>query len=340
MAKPISLAFVIVAMLATSSASYAASSGYHILKTITLGGEGGWDYLNQDAATSDLYITRGSHVMVVDPAKGAMLADISGLQGVHGTVFVKNRAYVTEGGANRLAVIDKKSFKKIGEIAVGERPDGVLYDDASGRIFTFNGKSNDATAVDPATGKAVGTVPLGGKPEAASSDGAGMIFVNIEDKNELVAFDTKTLAVKAHYPLTACEGPSGQAIDKAHGRIFSVCDGNVMAVTDARTAKVVASVKIGDGPDASRFDAVTGLVFSPNGESGNLTVIHQDTPDKYTVTDTIKTASGARTMELDEKSHLLYLVTADRKPGVPTAAQPHPRAVPVSGTFRLIILGR
>jgi len=340
MAKPLSLAFVTIAMLASGSASYAASSGYHILKTIKLGGDGGWDYLNLDPASGDLYITRGSHVLVVDPVKGAVLADIADLQGVHGTVFVKDRAYITEGGANRLAVVDKKRFKKIGNIAVGERPDGVLYDDASGRIFTFNGKSDDATAVDPATGKVIGTVALGGKPEAASSDGHGTIFVNIEDKNELAAFDAKTLAVKAHYPLTSCESPSGQAIDKEHERIFSVCDGGVMDVTDARTGKVVAQAKIGDGPDASRFDAATGLVFSSNGESGDLTVIHQDTPDKYTVTDTIKTASGARTMELDEKSHLIYVVTADRKPGVPTAAQPHPRPVPVPETFRLIVLGR
>ncbi len=340
MAKSISLAFATIALLASGSASYAASSGYHVLKTIKLGGDGGWDYLNLDAATGDLYITRGSHVMVVDPAKGTVLADIADLQGIHGTVFVKDRAYVTEGGANRLAVIDKKSFKKIGEIAVGERPDGVLYDDASGRIFTFNGKSHDATAVDPTTGKVVGTVALGGKPEAASSDGAGTIFVNIEDKNELAAFDAKTLTVKAHYPLPACESPSGQAIDTHHGRIFSVCDGGVMDVTDMGTGKAVAKVKIGDGPDASRFDPATGLIFSSNGESGDLTIVHEDGPDTFTVMDTVKTASGARTMELDEKSHRVYLVTADRKPGVPTAAQPHPRPVPIPGTFRLIVLGR
>ena len=340
MAKSACMTLGAIAMLLTVSAGHAASSGYHVLKTVKLGGEGGWDYLNLDTATGNLYITRGSHVMVVDPDKGAVLADIADLQGIHGTVFVKDRAYVTEGGANRLAVIDKKSFKKIGEIAVGERPDGILYDQASGRIFSFNGKSNDATAVDPSTGKSVGSVALGGKPEAASSDGSGTIFVNIEDKNQLVAFDAKTLAVKARYPLTGCESPSGQAIDTRHGRIFSVCDGGVMAVTDMRTGKVVTSVKIGDGPDASRFDPATGLVFSSNGESGNLTIVHQDGPDKYTVVDTIPTASGARTMELDEKSHRVYVVTADRKPGVPTTEQPKPRPVPVPGTFRLIVLGR
>lgn len=340
MAKSISLTLATIAMLASGAAAQAASSGYHVLKTVQLGGDGGWDYLNLDPATGTLYITRGSHVMVVDPDKGTTLADIGDLQGIHGTVFVKDRAYVTEGGANRLAVIDTKSFKKIGEIAVGERPDGVIYDAASGRIFTFNAKSGDATAVDPATGKSVGSVALGGKPEAASSDGAGTIFVNIEDKNELVAFDAKTLAVKSRHPLTGCESPSGQSIDTRHGRIFSVCDGGVMAVTDMRTGKVITTVKIGDGPDASRFDPATGFIFSSNGESGNLTIVHEDSPDKYTVADTVATASGARTMELDEKSHRVYLVTADRKPGVPTTEQPHPRAVPVPGTFRLIVLGR
>ncbi len=338
--KRISMLLAAAASFACISAAEAAPTGYHILRTVTLGGDGGWDYLNLDTATGNLYITRGSHVMVVDPAKGTVLGDIADLQGIHGTAFVKDRAYVTEGGANRLAVIDKKSLKKIGEIAVGERPDGIIYDEASGRIFSFNGKSNDATAVDPATGKSVGSVALGGKPEAASSDGTGTIFVNIEDKNELVAFDAKTLTVKSRHSLAPCESPSGQAIDTRHGRIFSVCDGGVMTVADTSTGKVVATAKIGDGPDASRFDPATGLIFSSNGESGTLTIVHQDSPDKYTVADTIQTASGARTMELNEKNHQVYLITADRKPGVPTAEEPHPRAVPVPGTFRLIVLGR
>jgi DNA-binding beta-propeller fold protein YncE len=329
-------------VLAAAAAQVEAqpAPGYHIVSTFTLGGDGGWDYLNLDPATGNLFITRGTHVMVVNPASGKLLTDIGGLQGIHGTAFVGGRAYITEGGANRLAVYDSKTFGKLAEIPVGTRPDGILYDVRSGRIFTFNGTSHDATAVDVTTGKTVGTVALGGKPEAAVSDGVGTIFVNIEDKSELVAFDAVTLAVKHRYPLAPCQEPSGMAADLAHGRIFSGCDNKLMAVTDMKTGKVVANVPIGEGVDANRFDPATGLVFSSNGESGTLTVAHEDSPDKFTVLQELPTAEGARTMELDAKSHRVYLVTADRKPGVPTAASPHPRPVPVLGTFRLLVLAR
>jgi len=313
---------------------------YRILKTYTLGGDGGWDYLNLDPASGHLFITRGDHVMVVDPASGKLLADITELQGIHGTAFVGGRAYISEGGANRVAVIDTARLAKTGEIPVGIRPDGILYDAFSKRIFTFNSTSKDATAVDPDSSKAVGTIALGGKPEAAVSDGAGTIFVNIEDKSELVAFDARTLAVKQHYPLAPCEEPSGMAADLAHGRIFSGCDNKMIAVTDMKTGKAVAQFPIGEGVDANRFDPATGLVFSSNGESGTLTIAHEDSRNKFTVLQDLKTAGGARTMELDEKSHLVYVVTADRKPGMPTADRPKPRPVPVPGTFRLLVLGR
>jgi len=317
-----------------------AQTPYRILNSFTLGGEGGWDYLNLDPDSGHLFITRGSHVMVVDPATGKQLADIAGVQGIHGTAFVGGHAYVSEGGANRIAVIDGKSLAKTGEIPVGLRPDGILYDAASKRLFTFNSNSKDATAVDPASGKVVGTVALGGKPEAAAGDGAGTIFVNIEDKSELVAFDARTLAVKQHYPLAPCEEPSGMAADLAHGRIFSGCDNKMIAVTDVKTGKVVAQIPIGEGVDANRFDPANGLVFSSNGESGTLTIAHEDGPNKFTVLQDLKTAEGARTMELDEKSHRVYVVTADRKPGTPTPDRPKPRPVPVPGTFRLVLIGR
>ena len=308
------------------------------MTSYTLGGEGGWDYLNLDPATGNLFITRGSHLMVVDPSNGKLLGDITGLQGIHGTAFTGNRAYVSEGVANRVAVIDTKSLAKISDIPVGTRPDSIIYDAASKRIFTFNGTSKDATAVDPASGKAVGTVALGGKPEAAVSDGAGTIFVNIEDKSELVTFDANTLAVKHHYPLAPCQEPSGIAADIAHGRIFSGCDNKMIAVTDMNTGKVVANIAVGEGVDANRFDPETGLVFSSNGESGTLTIAHEDSPDKFMVMQNLLTAEGARTMELDPKSHRVYVVTADRKPGVPTADRPKPRPVPVAGTFRLLVI--
>ena len=313
----------------------AAGSSYQIVSRATLGGDGGWDYLNLDPASHNLFITRGSHVMVVDPTSGKQIADIAGLAGVHGTAFIGNRAYITEGGANQLAVIDTKTFEKISAIAVGARPDSVLFDDFSGHIFTFNGTSNDATAVDPAAGKAVGSVKLGGKPEAAVSDGAGTIFVNIEDTSEIVAFDAKTLAIKHRFPLAPCQEPSGIAADIAHGRIFSGCDNKMIAVTDIKSGKVVAQIPIGEGVDANRFDPATGLVFSSNGESGTMTVAHEDGPNQFSVVQTIATESGARTMELDPQTHRVFTVSADRKKIVGQS-----RPAPVPGTFRLLVLSR
>lgn len=329
------------ALFCAAAPALAAGSGYHVLKSVTLGGDGGFDYLNMDPGTGLLWITRGSHLMVVDVDAGKVVQDITGLSGIHGTAFAGGKAYVSEGGAGKVSIFDAKSFQKLGEAATGQNPDGIMYDAASGRVFAFNGRSSDATAIDTATGKTVGSVPLGGKPEAASSDGAGTIFANIENKNELVAFDAKTLAVKAHYPLTGCDSPSGGAIDVAHSRVFAVCDGGVMTVSDSKTGKLVTTVKIGDGPDAARFDPATQLIFSSNGGSGTMTIVHEDSPDKYTVLDNVETEKGARTMELDPKTHRLFVVTNKMNPApAPTADNPRPRATMVPGSFHLIVLGR
>jgi len=328
-------------LCAAAIPAMAAGSGYHVLKSVTLGGDGGFDYLNLDPSTGQLWITRGSHLMVVDVDAGKVVKDITGLSGIHGTAFVGGKAYVSEGGAGKVSIFDDKTFQKLGEASAGQNPDGIMYDQASGRVFAFNGRSSDATAVDVASGKTVGSVALGGKPEAASSDGAGTIFVNSETKNELVAFDTKTLAVKGHYALTGCESPSGQAMDVAHSRIFSVCDGGVMTVADAKTGKVVTTVKIGDGPDAARFDPTSGLIFTSNGGSGTMTIVHEDSPDKYTVLDNVETAKGARTMEFDPKTKRAFVVSSVMTPApAATADNPRPRPAVVPGSFRLIVLGR
>lgn len=319
---------------------FAGHPGYRMYNIVKLGGDGGWDYLNLDPESGKLFVTHGTHVMVIDPASGKVVADIQGLQGIHGTAFTNGRAYITEGASNKLAVIDTKTFSKLSEIPVGTRPDEVLYDPATGHIFTFNGGSSDATAVDPISGRVIGTVALGGKPEAAVSDRKGTVFVNVEDKNELVAFDAVSLVVKARYSLAPCESPSGMAADIAHNRIFSGCKNKIVAVTDMKTGKVVTTFPIGEGVDANRFDPSTGLVFSSNGKSGTLTVALEENPDSYMVMQNVLTDSGARTMELDPKTHIAYLVTADLKPGTPTVERPNPRPVPVPGTFRLLIVRR
>jgi len=331
---------IFLGVLLASTAAQAGPSGYHVIKTIRLGGEGGWDYLNLDPEGGNLFITRGTHVMVVNPDSAKLLADIPDTPEVHGTVFVGGRAYITERGANKLLVIDAKTFKKISEIPVGQRPDGVLYDPASGHIFTFNAGSKDATAVDPASAKAVGTIALGGKPETAVSEGAGTIFVNIENKSEIAAFDSRNLKIRARYLLAPCRSPSGMAADLEHGRIFSGCDNAMVAVTDAKTGKQVAHFPIGDEVDANRFDPGTGLTFASNGESATLTVAKAN-GDKYSVLDNVPTMKGARTMELDPKTHRVFVVAGEKmKSGTPTAAQPHPRPVPAEGSFSLLVLGR
>lgn len=326
------------ATLAYSTAALGGQSGYHLLKTVTLGGSGGWDQLNLDPSSGNLFIARGTHVMVVDPDTGKLVADIGGVQGIHDTAFTDGRAYITEGGSNKVVVFDTRSFSKLSEISVGTRPDGILYDPASKDVFTFNG-SEDATAVDPASGNVIGTVVLGGTPEAAARDGKGTIFVNIKDKNELVVFDATNLVVKAHYPLASCESPSGIAADIAHWLIFSGCANGVIAVTEMYSGKSVATIPIGRGVDAIRYDPRMKLVFSSNGESGTLTIAREVNPLNFRVLENIATAPGARTMEQDPKTQRVFLVTADQRPGTPTAEQPHPRPVPVPGTFRLLILG-
>jgi YVTN family beta-propeller protein len=318
-----------------------APSGYHILKTVKLGGEGGWDYLSIDPAARHIFIAHGTHVVVADADSGAIVADIPDTPGVHGLAVAPdaNRGYVSDGTSNSADIVDLKTLKKIGNVAVGQRPDGITYDPASKRVFTYN-SSHDATAIDAATGKVVGTVMLGGKPEFSTYDGKGTGFVNIEDKSEVIAFDTNTLAVKAHWPLAPCEEPSGMALDAAHNRLFSVCGNSLMAVLDTTNGKLITSIKIGDGADAARYDAGTGLVFASSGD-GKLTIVHEDSPAKFTALDTVDTAAGARTMEIDPKTHNVYTVTADREAApapTPDGQRPRPRLVPDS--FKLIILGK
>jgi YVTN family beta-propeller protein len=325
--------------LAAVGASWAGPSGYHIAKSVTLGGEGGWDYIARNPADGHLFIARGNHMMVTD-ASGKLLGDITGLSGIHGAAFADGRAYITNGTSNSVTVVDSKSLQKLSDIPVGSRPDGIIYEPVSKRIFTFNATSKDATAVDTATGKVAGTVPLGGKPEAATADASGTVYVNMEDKSAIASFDAKTLATKKGWALAPCESPSGMAIDSAHGLLFSGCDNGIMAVSDTASGKVIATIKTGDGVDANRFDPATGYAFAPNGESATMSVVHEDSPTKFSLVENVPTMAGARTMEIDPATHTLYTITADMKPGTPTADRPKPRPVPVPGSFRLLILSR
>ncbi len=316
--------------------------GYHLLKKHVLGGEGGWDYMALDGQTHLLYVTHGSAVEILNIDTGVKDEPITGLKGAHGVAFApeRNRGYISNGRDNSVSVFDLKTHQVLEKVpSSGENPDAIMYDSFSGRIFTFNGRTANATAIDAATNKVVGTVDIGGKPEFAVTDGRGTIFVNNEDKSEIVAFDAKSLEVKKRWSIAPGEGPSGLAIDLKGKRLFSVCDG-VMVVSDFVTGKVVTTVPIGHGPDAVRYDPGTGLVFASNGE-GTLTVVKQESPDKYTVVETVPTARGARTMELDSQTHHVFVVTAEFGPApAPNKERPRPRSPVIPGTFMVLEFGK
>lgn len=339
------LAFSLLLFSAGSTAAPQGSgSGYHLIKKVVLGGMGGWDYLNADPVTHRVFISRGNHVMVVD-SSGNVVGDIPDLKGTHGAAIASefNHGFTSNGGSNSVTMFDLKTLATLKDIklpdAVG--PDGYVYDPASKRVFTFNGRSNNATAVDADSGEAVpGSVALGGKPEAAQADGAGHIFVNIEDKDKVLEFDSKTLMVMNTYPLAPCTQPSGMASDIAHKRLFIGCHNGLMAIMDFTTGKVIATAPIGMGIDGDGFDPGTGFAFASCGD-GTITVVHEDTPNTFTVVDTIKTMTGARTMANDTANHNIYTVTAQLIPAVaPTPENPRPRPTPVPDSFTLLIYGR
>jgi DNA-binding beta-propeller fold protein YncE len=315
---------------------------FHVIKKITLGGEGGWDYLTVDSAAHRLYISRSTRVMVLDLDKGTVVGEIPSTPGVHGIALVPElgRGFTSNGRENTSSYFDLKTLQVQGQAKTGTNPDAIIYDPASSNVFAFNGRSGDTTAIDAKSGTVTGTVALGGRPEFAVADGQGSVFVNIEDKSEVVALDSKKLAVKTRWPLTPCTEPSGMAMDKSHRRLFIGCHNKMMAVMDADSGHVVATVPIGEGVDANGFDPELQLAFSSNGD-GTLTVVHEDSPDKYTVLQDVATARGARTMTVDLKTHTVYLVTAEFGPApAATPEQPRPRPTMVPGSFQLLIVGK
>ena len=333
---------LLASQCAAAGAKQKSPPGYHLIKEVRLGGEGGWDYLTFDAKGKRLFISRSTHVMVVDADTGAVVGDIPGTEGVHGIALVPDlgKGYTSNGRANTVTVFDLKTLKVLKQVPVGQNPDAIIYDPASKRVFTMNGRSNDTTAIDAATDTVAGTVALDGRPEFAVSDERGHVFVNLEDKSSVAEFDPRRLAVLARWPIAPGEEPSGLAIDRKHSRLFSTGANKTLVVLDALTGKVVSTLPIGGGVDAAGFDPETGLAFSSNGE-GTLTVVREDSPDKFTVLENVATRRGARTMALDPKTHRVFLVTAEfGPPPAPTPERPRPRPSVVPGSFTLLILGR
>lgn len=321
-----------------------AAPSYKLIKTIPIAGDSGWDYLIADSENRRLYVSHGTEVDVLNLDTDAVAGKIPNTNGVHGIAIANDlkRGFVSDGRDNQVTVFDLGTLATLSTVKAGSNPDGIVYDPFSKRVFVFNGRSKDMTAIDAETGYVAGTVPLGGKPEFPATDGKGNIYVNIEDRSELVRLDPKTLEIKDHWSLgPQCDSPSGLAIDARNRRLFPVCENKVMTVVDGDSGKILTTLPTGEGTDAAAFDPATKLVFAPNGRDGTLTVIKEESPDKYAVVENVKTQRGARTMALDLKTHKIYLSDANfGLAPAPTTENPRPRPTIVPGSFKLLVLSR
>jgi YVTN family beta-propeller protein len=316
----------------------ADSEGYHLLKTIPVPGDGGWDYCTVDEAGRCLYISHGNQVDVLDADSYELKGTIPDTKGVHGIAIAPDagRGFTSNGRSNTVTIFDLKTLKSIGEVKTGQGPDSIIYDPATKRVFAFNGRGHSATVIDAAEGKEAGTIKLDGQPEFAAADGAGNVFVNLEDKSALVKLDAKEMSVVSTWPLTPGETPTGLAMDPATKRLFVGCRNKLLIVVDAETGKVVAKEPIGERVDAACFDPETKLVFCSCGD-GTVSIVHQDGPDKYSPVQTLKTKVGSKTMALDRKTHKLFLPSAEFKTD---PDKPRARPTMTPKTFAVLVYGK
>lgn len=321
--------------------------GYHLLKKIPLsaapGGGEYFDYLTFDASTRRVYLSHGTEFKVLNADSGAVVGTISGLKRCHGVALVAElgKGFITDGDSGTVVIFDMKTLKVTGEVKAAPDADAIVYDAASQRIFAFNGDSHSSTVIDPTGGAVVGTIELGGVPENAVADGKGTIFNNNEEKNDVVVINSRTLSIEARWPVAPAGGPTAIAMDRQHRRIFSAGrNPQMLVVMNADNGKVIQSFPISAGVDAAVYEPETGLLFCSTRE-GMIHIFHEDTPDKFSVVETVKTEYGAKTMALDPKTHNLYLTTSDfGPPPAPTKERPNPNRIAIPGTFRLLIYGR
>jgi len=309
--KPLPL-LIFALSLSLLAASAQTAAGYHIIKKIPIPGEGSWDYLTVDEAARRLYVSHGTQVEVLDVDSGAIVGKIANTPGVHGIAIAPDlgRGFVSNGQSSTVTIFDLKTLKTIAEVPTGKKPDAIIYDPATSRVFAFNGGSNSATAIQAADGKVAGTVDLGGGPEFAAADGSGYVYDNLEDENLVLKINSRSLKVEQRWPTAPCASPSSMAMDRPNRRLFIGCRSKAMAVMNADTGQVITTLPIGDHVDATAFDPDSRLIFNSNGE-GTITVIQQDSPDKYSVVENVKTLPRAKTMALDPKTHQLFLSTAE-----------------------------
>ena len=331
-----------VGMLPMTGAARADGPGYTVLETWHLPGAVRWDYLTFDPVGRRLFVTRGGSVDVLDVTTGKVIGSIPDTRGAHGVALTPDigKGFVSDGAANTVTVFDLATLKTIATVPTGTKPDAIVYDTASRRVFAANGDSGDLTVIDAVTDGVIGTVALGGRPEFAAVDGKGRLYVNLEDISKVAVIDTVGLKVVATYDLgSVCNAPAGLAIDTTKNRLFSTCRNRVMAVVDATTGALQASLPIGASTDAAAYDPETGLAFSSNGD-GTLTVIDASRPDHLTVVQTVPTMPTARTMALDPSTHRIWLAAAETDGfEAPTAERLHPRPHLKPGSFMILTVG-
>jgi DNA-binding beta-propeller fold protein YncE len=302
-----------------------------------------FDYITVDSAARRVYLSHGTEIKVIDADSGALIANITGLKQDHGVAVASEfgRGFITDGGQGKVIIFDLQTLKVIGEAKADQDADSVAYDPASKRVFVMNGDPHSATVIEAKSGSVVGTIDLGGGPEFAVADGNGTVYVNLEDKSELVAIDSRTLKIKSRWPLAPAGAPTALAMDVQHHRLFSAGrNPQMLVVLDSDSGKVLQSFPISAGVDAAAYEPETGLVFVSTRE-GMVHVFHEDSPDKFSDAETIKTEFGAKTMGLDTKTHNLFLDTADFGPApAPTAERPHPGRPAIQGTFHVLVYGK
>jgi DNA-binding beta-propeller fold protein YncE len=330
-----------VAIVSTAIFSHAApkpgASGYHVIKTVPVPGDEGWDYVYVDSDARRVYISHATHVVVMNADTYAIEGEIPDTPGVHGIAVAPDlgRGFISNGRANTVTIFDAKTLKTIGTAKTDANPDAIIYDPATKRVFTFNGRGKNSTVINAADGSVVGTIPLGDKPEFAVADGKGTVFVNAEETANLAALDSQNLKETNRWALAPCKSPSGLAGDLKTHRLFAVCDDKVSSVVDADSGKTIANPAICDGPDAAAFDPTFNYFIASCGD-GHLTIVHEDSPDKFTVVETVPTKKSARTMGLDLKTHKIFLPSAEFEPPAPGER----RGKMKPGSFAIIVVGK
>lgn len=329
-------------LIATTAAAFAAAPTYKIVTKIKIGGGNRWDYAYVDSDNHRLYVSHGGQTEVIDTNTDKLVGTIPGTNGVHGIAIADDLGvgFTSDGGDNDVTVFDIKTLAVKTKIKTGQNPDSIIYEPTSHRVFTFNGRSSDSTAIDAKTLAVVtASIPLGGKPEFSQIDGKGHIYVNLEDKNEIVEVDAKNALVAKRYSIAPCDGPSGLAFDLKKTNLYSVCENHMMIVSNPATGKVLATPAIGAGPDGVAFDR--GYAFSANGRDGNITMVGETSPGKFEPVATIETQFGARTIAADQKAHKLYLPAAESGP--PAAGKDGKQGknrTSVPNSFEILVVGR